>query len=427
MVVAKTKKIRLIQSGLKTQMIRFYRLTVFLSSGLLLTACSRSEAPAPETPPTVEFKVEAGTYQNIRVTDVPWSIHVVRVPRQTGAYEIYSQHADGLGVGLATLSDQIEELDEALGIPLAGINGDFYERSGPYAGHPRGLQIMNGELISAPTGGASFWVDAQGGFNATNVVSELQVTWPNGLTGPVGLNGGRQYDELELYTPAIGRSTRTGGGREYVLERQGAGPWLPLRPGQTYKARVQQVRDTGNAPLTPDTMVLSVGGRLRAAPPLAVGAELRISTGTLPSLTGARAAISGGPILVRGGKPLRIRGSWSDSYNASSMFERHPRSAIGWNEEYFFMVEVDGRQRNLSIGMTLEELANFMISIGCRDAMNLDGGGSATLWHGGKTRNRPCDMRERAIANSVVVLKKHGKAAAAPAGAAKLRPEQTQP
>ena len=36
--------------------------------------------------------------------------------------------------------------------------------------------------------------------------------------------------------------------------------------------------------------------------------------------------------------------------------ERHPRSAVGWNADSYFLVEVDGRQRGLSVGMTLEEL-----------------------------------------------------------------------
>lgn len=111
-------------------------------------------------------------------------------------------------------------------------------------------------------------------------------------------------------------------------------------------------------------------------------------------------------MLVRDGRRQRFSGADSDSYEFSSMTERHPRTAIGWNEDYFFLVEVDGRQRNLSVGMTLNELASFLIEIGCREAVNLDGGGSATLWYNGKVQNRPCDGYERPIANSLIVLKK---------------------
>ncbi len=80
--------------------------------------------------------------------------------------------------------------------------------------------------------------------------------------------------------------------------------------------------------------------------------------------------------------------------------------AIGWNEKYLFLVEVDGRQKRLSVGMTLEDLAKFLVKLGCNDAMNFDGGGSATLWFDGQVRNSPCDRMEREIANCLVIVRK---------------------
>ena len=87
---------------------------------------------------------------------------------------------------------------------------------------------------------------------------------------------------------------------------------------------------------------------------------------------------------------------------------RHPRSAIGWNKDYFFMVEVDGRQRK-SLGMTFPELAEYMLKLGCEEAMNLDGGGSATLWVDGEVVNSPSRGRERPAANALALLKKPKK------------------
>jgi exopolysaccharide biosynthesis protein len=61
----------------------------------------------------------------------------------------------------------------------------------------------------------------------------------------------------------------------------------------------------------------------------------------------------------------------------------------------------------------LPELANFLLKLGCTDAMNLDGGGSSTLWYDGKIRNHPCEGEERDVANSLVIVQKaapeHGK------------------
>jgi hypothetical protein len=222
----------------------------------------------------------------------------------------------------------------------------------------------------------------------------------------MGLNGSRRSAGAELYTPALGPTTGTSSGREFVLEAVETNQWLPLRPGRVYKARVREVKDGGNTPIGRDTVVLSVGpSAARGLPAMEVGAELSLSTETRPSLRGVKTAISGGPVLVWNGKRQRaVDEEDSDSYQSSSMFERHPRSAVGWNDEWIFLVQVDGRHRS-SVGMTLNELAAYMVQLGCQGAMNLDGGGSSTLWYDGAVRNRPCVGRERPVANSLVVTK----------------------
>jgi len=355
-------------------------------------------------------------FENDRQPEVPWSINVIRVPRQKSLYQLRSAHARGGALGLSTLSEQAIQTPSGLGTPVGGVNGDFYQRDGSYAGDPRGLQIVDGEMISAPAGSASFWLDANGDPHTTNTVSKLSVTWPNGSTQPIGLNSARGSGSMQLYTPSAGSSTRTSGGRELILEGVAGSPWLPLAVGMTYRARVREVRETGDTRLQPNQLVLSIGGGLlQRVPTVVAGAELEISTATIPDMKGARTAISGGPVLVVAGKVQRIRKA-GDSYEFSSMTERHPRTAVGWNEEYFYLVEVDGRQGNLSVGMTLNELGGYMAELGCREAMNLDGGGSATLWYLGKVRNRPCDGRERLIANSLLVVRTAPSTNAVPRG-----------
>jgi hypothetical protein len=356
---------------------------------------------------SIEGSTPPVTYSNYCRPKVPWSIHVVRVPRLNDVFQFHTMHGQRGVLGLATVTDQTARVDGRFGFPVAAINGDFYQRSGPYAGDPRGLQIIEGELVSAPAGTASFWLDVLGEPHVENTFSLLHVTWPDGSTSPIGLNGTRGPDAVVLYTPALGSSTRTVRGRELVLEQKANQPWLPLRAGRTYRARVSGVNDSGNSRVSPGTMVLSMGPlAARARGAIGAGAELTISTATMPSLRGVKTAISGGPVLVRDGKRQRHKIVDSDSYEFSSMDERHPRSAIGWNDDYFFLVQVDGRQRGYSVGMTLDELGAYLVELGCREAMNLDGGASATLWHQGKVRNRPCDGVERVVANCLIVMEK---------------------
>jgi Phosphodiester glycosidase len=360
----------------------------------------------------VSTRLPGISYTNLIVAAEPWSIHVVKVERTNSSYEVHSRHAGGGALGLTTLPDQIAFADPARGAPVAAINGGFYRRDKTYAGAARGLQIVEGEVLSAPNGGPCFWIDVGGEPHLADVASQFQITWPLGTTSSFGLNEERSDDRVVLYTPAIGTSTHTTGGLEFVLERQEGSKWLPLRMGRNLTAKVRALHEGGNTPLASDIMILSAGpkimGQFQSVKP---GAVLQISLASSPSLSVARNVLAGGPVLVHQGKRQKIRASLEDAYESSSMLERHPRTAIGWNRDQYFLVVVDGRQRDVSDGMTLDELANFLVKLGCAEALNLDGGGSSTLWFDGSVRNTPCDGYERLIANSLVVVQKAPRSA----------------
>ena len=114
----------------------------------------------------------------------------------------------------------------------------------------------------------------------------------------------------------------------------------------------------------------------------------------------ARQIIAGSDILLRDGK---------SALNNRSAFatNRHPRTAVGLSDagKTLVLVVVDGRDAPAAIGMSLSELSDLMQSLGCSDALNLDGGGSSEIIlrdaNDGKLRvlNQPSDGRERAVAN----------------------------
>lgn len=378
---------------------------------VVLMVAAISGAFAADNPPALPETLPGVSYTNVVVAEVPWSIQVVKIARAKSGDEIQSRHAGGGSLGLATLSDQVATAATDTSEPVAAINGGFYLRENgkpnAFAGCPRGLQIVEGEVLSAPAGNTCLWIDYGGQPHAANLTSQFEITWPDGRKTPFELNGPRADSAVELYTPAAGTSTHTTGGRELILEPQGAGRWLPLRMERDYSARVREIRSAGNTPLTPDTLVLSIGPAImKQIEGVATGAVLRISTKSLPDLLNAKNAISGGPLLLQNGRPQKIRAAPDAAYEVSSMLERHPRTAFGWNDQSFFLVQVDGRQKDLSLGMTLDELSDYLVKLGCTDAMNLDGGGSSSLWFDGKIRNNPCDGYERGIANSLIVLRK---------------------
>lgn len=114
--------------------------------------------------------------------------------------------------------------------------------------------------------------------------------------------------------------------------------------------------------------------------------------------------------------PLLIFNKEIETLDTTSFTKaRHPRTAIGIKANgKIILLTVDGRQEN-SAGMSLHELTSTMRWLGCVSAINLDGGGSTTLWVANKgVINYPSDNKkwdhegERKVAN-VVILKKKGR------------------
>jgi len=94
---------------------------------------------------------------------------------------------------------------------------------------------------------------------------------------------------------------------------------------------------------------------------------------------------------------------------------RHPRTAIGITDDYhILLVTVDGRHAEAA-GMSMWELRDFMDKLGCKDALNFDGGGSTTMVITGQSENNvvnyPSDNKkydhfgERKVANALIVVK----------------------
>lgn len=122
-------------------------------------------------------------------------------------------------------------------------------------------------------------------------------------------------------------------------------------------------------------------------------------------------AMASGPILIDEGEPIvyeeGIKG-WKKFYN-----KRHPRSMVGKDAEgYLWLVAVDGRFDE-GIGMSIAEMTELSKMLGLTDALNLDGGGSTTLWTlSGGVLNHPYDNKrydhegQRIVPNVLAVIKK---------------------
>src|SRR5664279_202814 len=84
----------------------------------------------------------------------------------------------------------------------------------------------------------------------------------------------------------------------------------------------------------------------------------------------------------------------------------NPRTAVGYSSDkskiYFCIV--DGRS-TISVGVSTKQLADIIKSAGASEAINLDGGGSSTLYVKGlNLMNVPSDGSERAVGNGLFAV-----------------------
>jgi hypothetical protein len=120
--------------------------------------------------------------------------------------------------------------------------------------------------------------------------------------------------------------------------------------------------------------------------------------------------VQAGPLLVHDGRSV-IDGSDPEGFSAgAAQFDsditvgRYPRCALGVGEGELLVVCCDGRRSRVDCGLELGELARLMISFGAREAINLDGGGSATLVHRGHLLNRPYSNQDQPAPKSRPVV-----------------------
>ncbi|MBQ0081427.1 MAG: phosphodiester glycosidase family protein [Alistipes sp.] len=116
-----------------------------------------------------------------------------------------------------------------------------------------------------------------------------------------------------------------------------------------------------------------------------------------------------GPVLMLNGKKVDFSGK-----NKSFFTKRHPRTIIAQTRggDILFIV-IDGRHKGLATGMTTSEMAQMCSWLEVKNALNLDGGGSSTMWcRDYEIVNHPSDNHsfdnngERSVSSSILAIKR---------------------
>ncbi len=371
---------------------RFLFITISISVSYLCLLCGNSSGQNFKT-------VHPGTeYAQVdhKIASDPVKINLLRLDLTKVRIDVH--HALDAAIG----TERTSSIATRHGA-VAAINAGFFRLdTSIFAGDASGVLSIDNDLLSESINGrAALMIDNRIDrsdiyIERANISSVITIRKKN---FEVGINRERKEDEIVIYTNRFGVTTlsdRTG--TEFVVR----------------KKRIKAILDnSGSTPIPSDGYIISATGkardRLRAVARLGTRVVMRTHhsspTETLPGPGFGRSSdiVGGVPMLIKAGK---IAISWEQEKSSKSFAEmRHPRTAVAkLNDGKFLMITVDGRQPGVSVGMTLQELAEYLLSLGATDAMNLDGGGSTTMFLNGKIVNIPSDKEgERKVSDAIIV------------------------
>ena len=290
---------------------------------------------------------------------------------------------------------------------LAAINAGFFRLDKSiFAGDASGVLMIDGKLLSESYAGRIELRIFNGrnktevGFTKTNTVPALRIG--NQDFDASGINRERKTDELILFTPEFNRTTLTDTNGLEIIVQRGKIIWISDGKGSNF------IPENG--------IVVSASGKYRETllEKIKIGDSVFLGTRLYPvksetvSETSKPSSnlediVGGVPQLIKNGK---IEITWQEEKTSKSFVEtKHPRTAVAkLKDGKFLMITVDGRSE-ASGGIGLQNLAEILLELGATDAMNLDGGGSTTMFLSGKIVNHPSDKEgERKVSDAILVF-----------------------
>jgi exopolysaccharide biosynthesis protein len=340
------------------------------------------------------------------INKLPVNINLLRL--DLTKVRLDAVHAMDAAIGTETVSSMATRHRA-----LAAINAGFFEMGGIFDGDAAGVLMIDNHLISESyKNRIALFIDNFLPDQTIVKFAHLEINNIVRIKGKTfdfsGINRPRKDDELIQYTPYFHRTTLTNNdGLEIVVKKRKI-------------VRINNGR--GNSIIPQDGFVISASGRMRdkILPLLKIGRKAKLSTitpfamgktgfpnddsrRTTDAFSRSEDIVGGIPQLIRNGK---IEITWEKEKTSQSFVEtRHPRTAAAkLKDGKFLMITVDGRSEE-SAGIDLQNLAELLLELGATDALNLDGGGSTTMFVDGKVVNKPSDKTgERRVSDAILVF-----------------------
>lgn len=372
-----------------------------------LIVCSASASSMPAAAAGSRFQVKKHTvspgvvWERIVDSTGPNRINALIVtPSDTTSVDVASS-------GSFPEREQTSQMASAAGA-VAAVNGDF----GAFEGRPTHPFVMDAAWIeNGFRSGQVFAMSADQTSSYMGLPSlTAQATSSSGAVPISRWNtGGPRNAEVDAFTSAGGSLIRPpSNGCQARLTPASGYSWTAGKLGLTRTYTVEASRCSGGLAPSGHDIVLAARSRSTRKPwfdALAPGDAVRVDTSL--GWAGVQDAIGGWPMLLESGSSvLPSPCTWD-------LCTPNPRTGVGVTSGCMggsgpcrvILLTVDGREPGYSVGMTLPQFAAEFKRLGAAWALNLDGGGSTTMWIAGRgIVNRPSDTPERTVVNALVVL-----------------------
>lgn len=265
---------------------------------------------------------------------------------------------------------------------IVAVNGAFFK---PQTGCPLGTLMIDGKIYTGPIYNRVAMGFFENGYAMDRV--ELNASLKKGL------------DLIKIDNINQPRMIST----SIVVYTPDWGTYSPLSP--KYGTQIV-VSNNKIISISPARAIIPNDGYIIIGPSskfkeLKVGDKVSLDIKTNPDWKNVKHIISGGPYLVKDSEVFVDM----TAQKLGCIGGRNPRTAIGYTKDnHIILITADGREGS-SIGMTLVELGRLMQSLGCVNAMNLDGGGSTVMYVNGNIVNKPPVKGGIALSNVIGIMK----------------------
>jgi hypothetical protein len=353
------------------------------------------------------------TYSLIVDKRGPWRAYVLEIDLRHTELDIQAARALDKLFGREQTSSIARRHETTERAVIAALNADFFSLA---TGENENNNVVDGDFVKGTKMTGSPFdtfdnVHSQFGlsFDRRPLLDRFaflgKVLWPQGSTTDLfGVNDAPISNSVVLFNSYFGPTTPTDTTKMTISE---------LSLGQIRKdkdtifATITGKSTSGASSLSAGSFVLSGYNLQNPASFLLanIGDGIKICLGTAPNQGTLETLVGGWPRIVLNGKNIGLSVDSIEGTFPRFSAQRNPRSGVGLSMDSttVYFLAVDGRQQS-SAGMTLVEFADFMLSQGVFQGLNLDGGGSTTFVVEGNIMNTPSDATgERPVGNCLLL------------------------